>query len=58
MGGGGGGGGDYIHVANKHVRDYVNLNKNDQKGFRPGGILSVYHIINPIYKLISKQTPS
>ena len=26
----------------KHGRDYVYLYKNEQKGFRPGGILSVY----------------
>ena len=42
-GGGGGGGGVVIStLQKKHGRDYVHLYKNEQKGFRPGGILSVY----------------
>ena len=41
----------------KHGGDYVHLYKNEQKGFRPGGILSVYRLnqiqIDGMYKLTS-----
>ena len=36
-------GGGLYPRCKKHGRDYVHLYKNEQKGFCPGGILSVYH---------------